>query len=299
MKILVTGSHGLVGTALVPFLTSQGHQVVCLVRSKPTVGQIWWDPDQEKLDRAQLEGFDAVVHLAGENIASSRWTEQKKAQLRESRIKGTKLLSKTLADLASPPQVFICASAIGYYGDRGVELLTEESPSGSGFLAELCRDWEAATLAAKEAGVRVVSLRIGVVLSTKGGALAQMLPPFQIGLGGPIGSGKQFFSWISVKDLVGIIHHVIITKELVGPVNAVTPNPITNLEFTKALGAALDRPTFFPVPAFGARLLFGKMADELLLASTRVQPKKLMATGYQFRQPKIDIFMANIKDIAI
>ncbi len=289
MKILVSGSSGLVGSALVPFLSSGGHEIVRLIRGWPQPGEaaVPWDPPAGRIEAARLEGLDAVVHLAGENIAG-RWTATRKARIRESRVQGTRLLAETLARLARPPKVFVCASAIGYYGDRGDAVLREDSPPGAGFLAEVCREWEAAARPAAEKGVRVVHLRIGVVLSPAGGALARMLTPFKLGLGGRIGAGGQFMSWIAIDDLTGAIHHALATESLRGPVNAVAPRPVTNREFTKTLGRVLGRPTLFPMPAFAARLTFGEMADELLLASARVEPAKLVTSGYRFRAPELE-----------
>ena len=287
MKIGVSGSTGLVGSALVPFLTTSGHQVVRLVRSKPNPGEVYWSPGEGRLDASDLEGLEAVVHLAGENI-TGRWTPAKKARIRESRVQGTQLLAGTLAELAQPPKVLVCASAIGYYGDRGEEVLREASPPGSNFLAEVCQAWEAASQPAAQKGIRVVSLRIGVVLSPRGGALGQMLLPFKLGVGGKIGSGRQYMSWIAIDDLVGVIHHALTTDSLQGPVNTVAPQAVTNLEFTKTLGRVLGRPTIFPLPAFAARLAFGQMADELLLASARVEPARLKASGYVFRTPDLE-----------
>jgi hypothetical protein len=284
----------MVGSQLISSLTSQGHQVVRLARSRASTDEILWDPDRGQIDCSSLEGFDGVVHLAGDNIASGRWTQEKKKRIRESRIKGTKLLSETLASLAKPPKVLISGSAIGYYGDRGDELLTEESAPGAGFLAEVCREWEAATEAAQNKGIRVAELRTGVVISPKGGALAKMLLPFQMGAGGRLGSGKQYMSWVALDDLVGIIEHLLLHEELKGPVNAVAPNPVTNIEFTAALGAALHRPTIFPVPAVAINLLLGEMANELLLASARVQAKKLLASGYVFRYPDVAPFLKQL-----
>ncbi|MEE8200800.1 MAG: TIGR01777 family oxidoreductase [Candidatus Acidoferrales bacterium] len=287
MKIGVSGSTGLVGSALVPFLTTSGHQVVRLVRSKPNPGEVYWSPGEGRLDASGLEGLEAVVHLAGENI-TGRWTPAKKARIRESRVQGTQLLAGTLAELAQPPKVLVCASAIGYYGDRGEEVLQEASPPGSNFLAEVCQAWEAASQPAAQKGIRVVSLRIGVVLSPRGGALGQMLLPFKLGVGGKIGSGRQYLSWIAIDDLVGVIHHALTTDSLQGPVNTVAPQAVTNLEFTKTLGRVLGRPTLFPLPAFAARWAFGQMADELLLASARVEPARLKASGYVFRTPDLE-----------
>jgi uncharacterized protein len=289
MNILVTGASGLIGTALGSSLTSSGHAVTCLVRGQPTSGQkaAHWDPMAGIIDASALEGVDAVVHLAGENIAQ-RWTSSQKAKIRDSRVKGTQLLCETLARLSSPPKVLVSASAIGYYGDRGEQILTEDSPPGRGFLAEVCRVWEAATEPARQRGLRVVPLRFGVVLSPAGGALAKMLPPFRLGLGGMVGSGRQYMSWIALDDVVGAIQHAIVTDTLQGPTNAVAPQAVTNQEFTKTLGKALGRPTVFPLPAFAARLMFGEMADELLLASTRVRPAKLLGSGYRFRYPELE-----------
>lgn len=289
MNILVTGSRGLIGRALVPFLTAGGHRVIRLVRAKVSsdAGDVVWDPAAGMIDRAALAGLEAVVHLAGENIFG-RWTARKKAQIRDSRVHATRLLSESLAQLSRPPRVFVCASAVGFYGDRGSEILREESASGSSFLAEVCREWEAATHAAANAGIRVVNLRTGIVLAAAGGALATMLLPFRLGLGGRIGSGRQFMSWITLDDLLEVILHALRTEALRGPVNAVAPNPVTNLEFTRTLGRVLLRPTLFPVPAFAARLVLGEMADELLLASARLEPARLRATGFRFRFPELE-----------
>ena len=290
MKILVSGSTGLIGSALVPFLTSGGHSVVRLIRTETRPGQaaVYWDPAAGKIDSSALEGLDAVVHLAGENIAARRWTPAQKARIRDSRVQGTRLLAQSLARLQQPPTVMVCASAIGFYGDRGTEDLTEKSAPGSGFLTYTCLAWEAAAQPASEKDIRVVNLRLGVVLSPRGGALAKMLLPFRLGVGGKIGSGRQYMSWIGIDDVVGAIHYALTTDELHGPVNAVAPNPVTNLEFTKTLGRVLSRPTIFPMPAFAARLAFGEMADELLLASTRVKPARLQNSGYYFRHPRLE-----------
>ena len=290
MKILVTGATGLVGSALIQSLTSSGHSVVRLVRSQasPDRSDVRWDPNAGTIDKAGLEGLDAVVHLAGENIAEGRWNEEKKRRIRDSRVKGTRLLCETIAQLERPPKVLVSASAIGYYGDRGDEVLREDSKPGTDFLSDVCREWEAATEPAKQKGIRVVNLRIGVVLSSAGGALAKMLTPFQLGVGGKLGNGEQYISWITLDDLIGVIYYTLTNDALSGPVNAVAPNPVTNLEFTKSLGRVLSRPTIFPMPAFAVRLAFGEVADALLLSSTRVQPARLQENGYQFKYPELE-----------
>ncbi len=239
-----------------------------------------WDPDQPLAPDA-VSGFDAVVHLAGETIAG-RWTETKKRRIRQSRVSGTRNLAEALAKASPRPQVFVCASAIGYYGSRGDEVLTEDSASGNDFLSGICRDWEAAAKPAAHAGIRTVHARFGIVLSKQGGALKPMLLPFRLGLGGRVGSGRQWWSWVDMQDVVGAILHAMKTN-IQGPMNVVAPNPVTNAEFTKALGSVLSKPTIFPMPAFAARLAFGQMADELLLASQRVEPMKLKQTGYPFK----------------
>ena len=289
MRIAVTGSGGLVGSAVVPALVESGHEVVRLVRHDPGQGEkaVRWDPETGFVDTAGLEGLDALVHLAGENIASGRWTAARKDAIRNSRVKGTRLLCDALAALSEPPKTLVCASAIGYYGDRWEDILTEESPAGKGFLPDVCREWEAASVPAVRKGIRVVTLRIGVVLTPKGGALSRMLPPFRAGLGGVLGSGKQYVSWIALDDLPGIVLHTLGREELRGPVNAVAPRPVTNRELTEALGKILSRPTLFPVPAFALRLAVGEMADALLLASARVAPRRLEETGYHFRFPEL------------
>jgi uncharacterized protein (TIGR01777 family) len=289
MNVLVSGSTGLVGSALVPFLTAGGHQVTPLVRSTASDGKsVRWDPSAGTIDAAGLEGFDAVVHLAGENVASRRWNAEQKARIRDSRVKGTRLLCEALAKLDRSPRVLVCASAVGFYGDRGDEVLTEESQPGMGFLSDVCREWEDAARPAIDKGIRVVHLRYGVILSPKGGALAKMLTPFRMGVGGVVGSGKQYMPWVSLDDAIGATHHALMDESLRGPVNVVAPHPATNLEFTKTLGRVLWRPTIFPMPAFAARLAFGEMADALLLASTRVEPRRLLAAGYAFRYPQLE-----------
>jgi len=289
MKVLVTGSSGLIGSALVDFLRASGHEVIRLVRSKRSLGKntLYWDPETATLDPGSLEGLDAVVNLAGESVVG-RWTERKKAGILDSRVRSARLLSGALAQLSKPPKVLVSASASGYYGDCGDKPLKEENASGSMFLSEVCRQWEAATEAAARAGVRVVLLRFGVVLSAAGGALARMLLPFKMGLGGRIGSGRQYWSWIALDDVLGVVLHVLTAEALRGPVNVGAPNPVTNLEFTKTLGRVLNRPAIFPMPAFAARLAFGEMAQELLLVSARMEPARLAATGFQFRNPDLE-----------
>jgi uncharacterized protein (TIGR01777 family) len=247
-----------------------------------------WDPAAGAIDSTGLVGVDAVVHLAGESIAGGRWTEARKRRIRDSRVSSTRLLARALAQLASPPRVLVAASATGYYGDRGAEVLREESAPGAGFLAGVCREWEAAAEPAARHGIRVVHLRIGLVLSRDGGALASLLTPFRLGAGGPVGSGAQYWSWITLDDLLGAILHALTTEALAGPVNAVAPNPVTNREFAKTLGRVLRRPALLPLPAFAARLVLGEMADALLLASARVVPARLQATGYAFRAPTLE-----------
>lgn len=297
MKILVSGSTGLVGSHLVPVLKSDGHEVVPLTRSSSDAANsnsVIWDVAEGTIEREKLTGFDAVVHLAGEPIAERRWNDEKKARIRDSRVKGTRLLSEALAELETPPRVMVSASAIGYYGDRGDDVLTEESGTGETYLSKVCWEWEAAADPARSAGIRVVHPRIGVVLSTEGGALNKMLTPFKLCVGGVVGSGKQYWSWIALDDLVGVIRFALTEERLTGPVNAVAPNPPTNREFTKMLGKVLGRPTIFPLPAFAARIALGETADELLLSSARVVPKRLQDAGYQFRHPELEEALRSI-----
>ena len=289
MNVLVTGSSGLIGTALVPALEGDGHQVRRLRRA-PAAGPdaTAWNPADGTFAPGALDGVDAVVHLAGENIAGGRWTAARKARIRDSRVDGTQRLCAALAALDTPPRVLVAASAIGYYGDRGDELLDEAASPGIGFLPEVSRAWEAAAAPARDAGIRVVHLRIGIVLSPDGGALGQMLLPFKLGVGGVLGSGDQYMSWVSIDDVVGIVRHALADEALSGPVNAVAPQAVTNREFTRALGAVLRRPTILPAPAFALRIALGEMADALLLASTRVDPAALGATAFEFQHPELD-----------
>lgn len=299
LRVLVTGASGLVGTALVALLQTGGHDVFRLVRS-PTEStsahdpEISWDPAAGTIDKARLEGFDAVVHLAGENIGEGRWTADKKRRIHDSRAEGTRLLAETLAQLDRPPRVLISASAIGFYGDRGAELVDETSSAGTGFLPDVCQDWEAASVPAQDAGIRVAKLRFGVILTPAGGALEKMLLPFKMGGGGVIGSGRQYWSWVGLDDVLGAIHHAIMTEGLAGPVNVVAPHPATNREFTKTLGSVLHRPTIVPLPSFAARLALGEMGDELILASTRVSSQRLEDSQYQFRYPQLDAALQHV-----
>jgi uncharacterized protein (TIGR01777 family) len=294
MNVAVTGSNGLVGSTLIPMLTTGGHRVTKLVRGDVDESDIKWDPQANTFNATALDGVEAVVHLAGGNIAAARWNAKVKEKIRSSRVHGTRVLCEGLAKMPTPPKALICASAIGFYGDRGDEVLTEESTAGSGFLAKVAQEWEGATAPAREAGIRVVHLRFGVILSPRGGALAKMLLPFKLGMGGRVGSGRQYWSWISVDDAAGAIHHALMTDSLRGPVNAVAPHPVTNTEFTKTLGHVLGRPTIAPMPAFAARLVLGEMVEELLLASTRVEPQQLIRSGYKFRQPSLEVALQHL-----
>jgi len=290
MKILISGSTGLLGSALAPTLTAKGHTITPLIRSKSksdTPG-LRWNPDAGIVSPKDFECFDVIIHLAGESIASGRWTDEQKKKILDSRVKGTTLLSKTISVLQNPPKVFASASAIGIYGNRGDEILDENSKPGTGFLADVCQEWEDSTKLAEKTSARIVRLRFGMILSTNGGGLAKMLTPFKMGVGGVVGSGKQYMSWITLDDAVGAVNYAIDNDSLRGPVNIVSPNPATNHEFTKTLGKVLSRPTIFPLPAFGARLAFGQMADELLLASQRVKPKQLEAAGFTFQYPNLE-----------
>jgi uncharacterized protein len=289
MRILISGARGLIGTALGNYLSQQGHSVSRLVRSNIPMQSpdVAWDPEQHVVDLTDLERFDAVIHLAGESIAARRWSEEQKLRIRKSRVIATKFLADTLAELSHPPAVLLCASAIGYYGDRDSEALTEDSSPGRGFLPEVCVAWETAAESARTKGIRVAHMRFGMVLSNRGGALTRMLLPFRLGLGGRIGNGTQFMSWITLADAIRSMDHLLST-EIAGAVNFVSPYPVHNSDFAKALGKVLHRPVFLPLPAFAARLALGEMADELLLASTRVLPKRLLDSGFQFQYPELE-----------
>ena len=289
LTIAVSGATGLVGSALVPRLEAAGHTVRRLVRrAAERPSEVSWRPREGTVDIEALRGVDAVVHLAGESIAEGRWTAEKKMRIRESRVDGTRTIAAAVAELDPPPRVLVATSAIGYYGDRGAAQLDETSPPGEGFLVEVCRAWEAATQPARDAGVRVVNGRLGMVLSRHGGALAKMLLPFKLGVGGRVGSGKQYLSWITIDDAASAFALAVEDDRLTGPVNFVAPDPVTNAEFTKTLGRVLRRPTILPMPAAAARIAFGQMADELLLASSRVVPVRLTEARFTFDHPQLE-----------
>jgi uncharacterized protein (TIGR01777 family) len=289
MKVLISGASGLVGRAVVQAYLDAGHDVARLVRRRISVSENnhFWDPAAGKLDPAALAGVDVLIHLGGDNIAAGRWTAEKKNRIRDSRVNSTRLLAETAANLERPPTTFLCASAIGFYGDRGNETLDESSSPGTGYLAEVCQAWEAACQPARDKGIRVVNLRFGMILSPDGGPLAKMLKPFKLGVGGKIGTGEQYYSWVSLPDAVRAMEFTIDVPSIEGPVNVVAPNPVTNLKFTKTLGAVLSRPTVLPMPAFAARLAFGEMADGLLLASARVIPDKLRDAAFTFQNDQL------------
>lgn len=295
-RILVSGVSGPIGTALIPSLKSSGARISRLTRKGATHSAsdeqfIPWDP-AEPIAPDAVSGFDAAIHLAGESIVG-RWTEAKKKEIRNSRVNGTTNLARALARAENKPRVFICGSAIGYYGDRGNQVLNEASTSGTGFLSEVCVEWEKATSAAAEAGIRTICMRTGIVLSPKGGALGKMLTPFKMGVGGRIGNGRQWMSWVDVQDVVGAIHHMLRTDLLQGPVNMVAPKPVTNAEFTRTLASVLKRPAIFPVPAFIVKLAFGEMGETALLGSQRVEPSRLVASGYPFRFSNLQSSLEN------
>lgn len=310
MRILITGSRGLIGSALVPFLKAEGHETARVVRpgsnraagvhaagdsaardsaaGNRAAGDILWDPAAGHVDSGAMEGFDAAIHLAGENLGEGRWSVERKRALIDSRVQGTRLLSETLAKLRHPPGTLVSVSAIGYYGDRGDELVTEESAAGVGFLPEIAQAWEAAAEPARRAGLRVVHPRLAMVLSTRGGALAKLLTPFRLGLGTRFGSGMQYMSWITIDDVSAAFLHLIEHPELAGPVNLSAPGAVRNREFTRILGRVLSRPALLAAPAFALRLLLGEMADEMLLSGARVEPQRLLRSGFRFRHPELE-----------
>lgn len=290
MKIAIAGASGLIGMVLVSRLKEDGHHIVRLVRPplEATEGRVLWDPQKMVLNPADLEGIEAVINLSGENIAALRWTEAKKQRIRESRVKGATLLAKTLSEMQNPPKILINASAIGFYGNRGAETLRETSEPGSGFLPDVCQEWEKALEPAVKRGVRVVKLRFGIVLSRAGGALARMWLPFKLGLGGVVGSGEHWMSWIAIDDSVEAIHFCLTHDAIQGPVNVVAPDAATNAEFTKTLGRVMHRPTVLPMPAFVVRGLFGEMGEALMLSSSVVSPDVLKTNGFSFRFPVLE-----------
>ena len=287
MKVLIAGASGLVGSALIPSLEREGAQVTRLVRSSAGAGEIEWHPNNDQIDGAALEGFDALINLAGENIAG-RWTDEVKRKIRDSRVNGTHLLSEAIAKLKQKPKAFLCASATGIYGDRGDEPLDEQSDSGGGFLAGVCREWEKSTEPALAAGVRTVCIRFGPILAREGGMLAKLLTPFKMGMGGRVGPGTQYISWVAIDDVVNAVKLALKDESIRGPLNIVSPNPVTNEVFTKTLGHVLSRPTALAMPAFAVRLAFGEMADEMLLTSQRVIPKRLNDAGFEFEYPELE-----------
>jgi uncharacterized protein (TIGR01777 family) len=286
-RILVSGPRGLIGAELAALLYSSGHEIQALTRHPRGPADVAWSLADGTIDAAKLDGIDAIVHLAGEPIVG-RWNDAKKRKIRDSRINGTRLLAESVARLPTRPEVLVCASAIGYYGDRGDEVLTEDSAAGSGFLADVCQQWEQACQPARDAGIRVVNVRIGLVLSPKGGLLGALLPVFKAGMGGRVGDGKQWMSWIAIDDLVDVFHVAIMDSSLVGPINATAPHPVSNSEFTQALGKVLHRPTWLPVPKLAIRAALGEAADELALASARVLPERLQQRSHRFRFADLD-----------
>jgi uncharacterized protein (TIGR01777 family) len=296
LRVAVTGATGLIGSALVPFLTTGGHQVTPVTRRRGLPDAIHWDPAAGVIDHARLEGMDAVVHLAGENVGA-RWSEHRKRRIRDSRVEGTMFLAEALGNLRRPPRVLVSASAMGIYGNRGDEVLAEDAvPEGppADFFVDLGRDWESAADPALAAGIRVVNPRFGLALTPAGGALGRMLPPFLLGVGGPLGSGKQWVSWISIDDAVGVIHHALFTDELTGAVNAAAPEPVTSRDFAVTLGRVLKRPALLPAPAPALKLLFGEMADTALLSSQRLSAGRLLGSGYTFRHPTLEVALRHV-----
>ena len=296
MRILITGASGLIGTALQKSFEEKGYEMLLASRSEPkSERDIQWNADAGFADEdlLRLEGLDAVIHLAGESISALRWTDEKKKAIRDSRVHGTRTMIEAFARLEKKPKVFISASAIGFYGDRGDEEMTETNSVGDTFLSEVSKEWESESRRAEDMGIRTVLLRNGIVLSKDGGALATMMTPFKLGVGGVVGSGKQWMSWVSLDDAVGIVNYALENENLRGAVNVVSPNPVTNEEFTKTLGEVLYRPTFLPLPEFAVNLVFGEMGDALLIDSTRVVPKRLLDSGFKFRYPEINSALEN------
>ncbi|MBX7258919.1 MAG: TIGR01777 family oxidoreductase [Candidatus Hydrogenedentes bacterium] len=290
MRIILSGSSGLIGSALVSSLQSAGNDVIRFVRraSSDPATEIEWDPARGRIDMSSLNGADAIIHLSGENVAAGRWTSARKVAIRESRVQTTSFLASVISQMEQPPKTWLCASAIGYYGDTQDRVVTEIDQPGNGFLADVCRAWENATRPAADAGIRVVNLRFGVVLSDRGGALEKMLMPIRLGVGGALGDGRQYVSWVALEDAIGGILHVLNSRDVSGPVNITSPNPVTNMELTKTLGRVLSRPTALAAPAFALRLALGEMADEMLLTGARALPERLLQSGYRFAWPDLE-----------
>lgn len=304
MHVAITGARGLLGSALAESLRADGHRVTGITRSRPGADELQWSPTQGRIDAAALTDVDAVVHLAGEkigfaswrprDIVAARWTADTKRAILQSRVQGTSLIARTLADLDAGPRILVSVSAIGYYGDRGDEILTEGSGSGSMFLSEVCRMWEHSADPARQAGIRVVHPRIGIVQTPRDGAVQRSLPVFRRGLGGPFGSGRQWWSWVMLSDVIGVLHHAVTNDGVVGPINVTAPEPVTNAQWTKVLGRVLGRPTVLPVPRFGPRLVFGEMSDELIYVSARVLPEATIASGYTFRHTDLEAGLRSV-----
>ena len=288
-KVLISGASGLLGSAYSDYLSKKGHTVFRLVRREPAAeNELFWDPMTGELELKNIEGFDSIINYSGKNIGLGRWTKKSKKVIYDSRLQSTTLLSESIAKLDNPPESFLSSSAVGYYGECGIEFVNEGAEPGEGFLSDLCAKWEKATMPAVKAGVRVIQLRSGVVLSAKGGALAKMLTPFKLGLGGRLGNGRQYMSWIMIDDHVGALYHLMTSDNIQSPVNVVSPEPVTNREFTKILAKVLHRPAVFPVPAFVLKTLLGQVADEILLSSTRAIPQLLMGSGFEFKYPALE-----------
>ena len=296
LTILMTGAGGLLGSALVPFLTGGGHRVIRMVRDRSATGRdaVFWNPLSDQLELGAMDKVDAVIHLAGESIAQGRWTAGKKTKIIQSRVRGTTLLARALSRLPDPPEVLVCASAIGYYGNRGTAWMTEQCGEGNDFISEVCRLWEQSTRPADTRGIRTVHLRIGIALNPLGGALKKLLLPAQFGLGGKLGAGTQYMSWIHMDDVLGAIYHVLDRQHIQGPVNVVAPAPVTNQVFVQTLGRILNRPSFYSVPESVIHLMFGEMGREIPLSSTRVSPDRLLETGYRFRHPVLEAALRHL-----